>query len=428
MIKQQIQSTEMKKSFLFILLSLTLLLYSIQTFSPLRLRTDPISYFTLAISFSDNGNFLIHNQPSRFPDGYPFLISVLEKCGLANSGVLIGINIFFLLTGFFFLSNILKEHFEFSLQNNLIVCLLTSLSFSFVKYFTLPIPDFIYFGLSIFILYLLTKYRNSTFSEKLIVSIITILLLLISLEFRTIGFVLVFPMIWFWIPKGSGIYEVVRKIHIGWFIGFGFLLIGLIFFISQLTYFSEGLQIFKGNGAANYFFSLLDFRMTEFGELFINFPSTNIPHHLMIPVTGIGLVILCILLFSVIKSVRQIGIIEIYLIAYCLVILFWPYYDTRFWIPVFPFLVVYMFKYFSGYLDNSMWKRRLVSVYLSLYILLGFSGLIYTSNITFSGKRFPDNYNFDSLRPTYRYVFRNEKVDSSLIDWDAEKILRRYGK
>ena len=63
----------------------------------------------------------------------------------------------------------------------------------------------------------------------------------------------------------------------------------------------------------------------------------------------------------------------------------------------------------------KLWKKRMISVYLSLYILLGFSGLIYTSRITFSGNRFPDVYNFDRLRPTYKYVFRNEKVDCIII-------------
>jgi len=110
------------------------------------------------------------------------------------------------------------------------------------------------------------------------------------------------------------------------------------------------------------------------------------------------------------------------------VIGFWPYYDSRFWIPVFPFLIVYLINYFSNIQNISALKKRMVSVYLSLYILLGFSGLIYTSRITFSGNSFPDVYNFERLRPTCRFVFRIEKVDSSLIDWDAEMILRRYGK
>lgn len=418
----------MKKYFLFILLFLTLILYSIQIFSPLRLRTDPISYFTLAISFSDTGNFFIHDQPSRFPDGYPFLNSIMEKAGISNSGFLIGINILSLLTGFCFLFKILNEHFKFALSHNLIVCLLSSLSFSFVKYFTLPIPDFIYFGLSLLILYLLTKYEKSPVSGKLIVSVFTISLISILFEFRTVGFALVFPMIWFWIPKEIRFSDLIKKIHFVWFIGFGIFLIGLTFFISKLTYFSEGFQIFKGKGAANYFFSLLNFRMTEFGELFINFPSTNIPNQIMILVAGTGLIIISILLVSFVKSVKYLGIIEIYLISYIAVILFWPYYDTRFWIPVFPFLVAYMIKNYSNDQNTALWKKRMISGYLSLYILLGFSGLIYTSRITFSGNRFPDVYNFDRLRPTYKYVFRNEKVDSSLIDWDAEKILRRFGK
>ena len=134
------------------------------------------------------------------------------------------------------------------------------------------------------------------------------------------------------------------------------------------------------------------------------------------------------MLFVLFQSFKTIGIIEIYLIVYALVIGFWPYYDSQFWIPVFPFLIVYLINYFSNIQNISALKKRMVSVYLSLYILLGFSGLIYTSRITFSGNSFPDVYNFERLRPTCRFVFRIEKVDSSLIDWDAEKILRRYGK
>lgn len=418
----------MKKTFLFALITLTFSVYSIQIFSPLRLRTDPISYFSLAISFSDSRHFLVHDQPTRFPDGYPFLISVLEKLDLANSGFLIGINIFFLSAGLIFLYLILKQHFAFPLFNNLLVCLLSALSFSFIKYFTIPIPDFIYFGLSIFILYLLIKYRNSKITEKMIVSVVTAILFLISFKFRTVGFVLVFPMIWFWIPEEINFSEMMKKIHFLWFIGFGVILIGLIFFISQLKYFIEGFQIFHSKGILNYFATILSFRMTEFGELFLNFPSTNIPNQLMIFVSGIGLAVLIYLLFVLFQSFKTIGIIEIYLIVYALVIGFWPYYDSRFWFPVFPFLIVYLINIYSNNQNISAWKKRLVSIYLSGYMFLGFSGLIYTSRITFSGNNFPDVFNFERLRPTYRFVFRNEKVDSSLIDWDAEKILRRYGK
>jgi len=122
----------------------------------------------------------------------------------------------------------------------------------------------------------------------MIVSVVTAILFLISFKFRTVGFVLVFPMIWFWIPEEINFSEMMKKIHFSWFIGFGVTLIGFIFFISQQKYFTEGFQIFHSKGYLNYFATILSFRITEFGEMFLNFPFTNIPNQLLIFVSGVG--------------------------------------------------------------------------------------------------------------------------------------------
>ena len=78
---------------------LLVICFALQVFSPLRLNTDAISYLSMADSAAHGGGLLDNGQKTVFPPGYPALLSVLLRIGLAHSWSIVALSLVFLLAG-----------------------------------------------------------------------------------------------------------------------------------------------------------------------------------------------------------------------------------------------------------------------------------------------------------------------------------------
>jgi hypothetical protein len=75
-----------------IALAIISLAYLAQIPTPLRLITDGIDYLLQASSAIDGHGFLSHGVHSMRPPGYPALIFLLAKAGLATSWAIVALN------------------------------------------------------------------------------------------------------------------------------------------------------------------------------------------------------------------------------------------------------------------------------------------------------------------------------------------------
>jgi hypothetical protein len=109
-----------------------------QAFSPLRLNTDAVVLLSMGESAAHGHGFLNNGQKTVFPRGYPALLAVLMRTGLAHPWAIIGMNIVFLSVGLFATYSLLTRE---SIENKTVVltiCSLFLLSFVVIKHITFP--------------------------------------------------------------------------------------------------------------------------------------------------------------------------------------------------------------------------------------------------------------------------------------------------
>ena len=72
------------------------------------------------------------------------------------------------------------------------------------------------------------------------------------------------------------------------------------------------------------------YRLTELGELFVNFPMSKMPAELHLLIPCIGAFLLLLILGGLVVKRREAGPTELFLLGYMAILFAWPFYDVRF--------------------------------------------------------------------------------------------------
>jgi hypothetical protein len=185
----------------------------------------------------------------------------------------------------------------------------------------------------------------------------------------------------------------------------------------------EGLAILNHQGIVPGIRNIVLYRVHELGELTLNAPSSKLgrlsPFVWLFGTATVAGLIMC-------ARRCRFGFVEAYLTGYLMILLVWPYGDTRFWTPILPLVLAELFVATQPW-NFAGWKRRLSLAYAVIYTLLGFAALAYSTRITFSGREFPYRFGDDHLRSTYAFLY-SESQDRSKVDPSALEVLQRYGR
>lgn len=142
------------------LLLLLAICFVLQAFSPLRLNTDAIVLLSMGDSTAHGGGFLDSGQKTVFPPGYPALLAILLRLGIAHSWVLVGLNLVFLSLGLFAAYSLLIRQFFEDRALVLVICSFFLLSYVVVKHFTIPLTDVPFFCCSMCCLAVMSHTAN----------------------------------------------------------------------------------------------------------------------------------------------------------------------------------------------------------------------------------------------------------------------------
>jgi hypothetical protein len=169
---------------------------------------------------------------------------------------------------------------------------------------------------------------------------------------------------------------------------------------------------------------ILHYRLTELGELLANMPLSKLPTVVHFVMPSFGVVLLLLTLLGLATKGKRSGPTEVFLIGYLVILFAWPYYDARFWLPVIPLLVAYSVLA----IDRLRLPRVLVRTYCAVFTLLGFISIVYTTQISFAGSKFPDRYGDGNLRPTYCAAFRScrDGGEPNKADPKVLRLLQEY--
>jgi len=432
--------------------------YLAQIPTPLRLVNDGVDYLLQASSAVDGHGFLVHGARSMRPPGYPALIFVSAKAGLANSWAIVALNCLLLAIGCWAAYFVLRDSFEFSLEVAQLISLFTLLSFLMVRNVTYPLSDVCFFGVSVACLLFLISTETAPGWQRFWRLVILIPLILLCIELRTIGVVLIPPFVWAALGGAAGIKKIYPALHRHRFFALALLLVALVAVGKTLLdsrYMKFNSPIFHHRGVLGTVALDLEFETTEWGEMAVNAPLSKLPAALRLPLQVIGACALLAALIGICSAARMIfGVsrrilggsamtsaagdtahgaqparpysLLIYLLGFGAIVFAYPWFDTRLWLPVFPFLMGYALLGLRRILPPRILQPTLLA-YCTLFSLLGIAALAYSTRLTYAGPRFPDLYGDGNLRATYKFALLGEAPKNpSDLDPDSLYLLQRF--
>ena len=412
-------------------LAVVFLIYMLQAFSPLRLVGDGMDYLLQASSAADGSGFYVHGQKSMRPSGYPLLIVGLIKMGMGKPWAIVALNCFFLALGCLATYLISRKAFELKKEGASLVCLLTMLSFVIVRQAAQPLSDICFFGLSAICLLLIIQAEEHKENKWWVLGLAGVLLAF-CIEVRTIGIALVPPFLWVLFggtPTFSRIPDWTRKHRVACFgillvAGSVMILAGRQALHSRYLQFTE--PIFVNRGFARSLWANLTDHSKEWGEIILNLPVSKLPRGMAIPVQLLGL--LALLIFSVVlwQQRKKFTVVLCYISAFSAIVLAYPWFDTRLWLPVLPFIFIYLFMALKGTVNATAF-RTVIMTWCLVYALCGLAGLAYSTRLTFlSPESFAKTYGDGNLRAAYRVVYQGTAPNEKNANADAIYLLRRY--
>jgi hypothetical protein len=410
----------------YVLVSLA---YLVQCATPLRLINDGVDYLLQASSALDGHGFLLHGARSMRPPGYPALIFAISKVGLGTSWAIVALNCLMLGIGIWVTHSVLRRCLQFSGEVAHFICLMTLLSYLMVRNAGYPLSDISYFGLATPCLLILARAEEMRNVRRWGWLALALPLMFLCIEVRTIGIVLIPAFLWAAIGGRQGaesIYPILRRYRL--LVGAVLILVsvaaGNLFYHSRYMQFN--LPIFLRRGMVRSIIANVQYHTTEWGELTANAPLSKLPPALEWPMRILGACAIAMFVIGIWARRRQVNSLLLYVIGGACIVFGYPWFDTRLWLPIIPFLMGYMLV---GCRQVSFTRplRALLVAYFTYFCLLGCVALGYSTRITFAGSEFPQRFGDGNFRPTYRLALLGEKPErSAQIDADALYILRRF--
>jgi hypothetical protein len=402
-------------------------LYFVQVLTPLRLHPDTVVLLSVAESAAEGGGFLYHRRPTVFPPGYPALLALLIRLHIAHVWLMVAMNIVFLAIGLVAVRSILYPAF-FSEQSSVLnVCIFSLLSFVVIKYSTIPLTDTCFFGVAMCSLAVMNSAALRLTLRNMILSIV---LVVISLFIRRIGIALIPPLVWivFFRPE---VRLCILRLPIRMKIAATLLLASLSVAVGWIIYATSTLRdlngVLAGRGVVEFVFSIASFRLKELGEMTINLPSGVLPHAIQHLLPLVGAVTLLLLIGSIGSRRRQLTVLDVFFVSYASVLMMWPFYDPRFWLPVAPLLIAYVGLLYQKIARSGTAKyaKFVFRGHALVYSIMGILTLASSTVLSVSGSRFGDVY--PEYRSTYCAAgYCSGGFDETKVDEDGLHLLRAF--
>jgi len=408
-----------------------LLLYVANCFTPLRLTHDTIRYFQIETWMESRLHGTEGTLHDFLPLGYSGLLLILSITHLLHPFVITFINLVFLLGSIFFVWKIFGT--MISKANLLIAVLLSWLS---IKFVITPLSEMQFLFFSTGTLYFYTRYRKE---NRIVLLFVSFLFFLMALFTRSIAIALIIAFLLNLLieSKNRISKQIVKSKKIAAVIVVG--LIAFIYFFRELritAYANYFLNPVRRFGPAILMQNVLH-HLSDWAELFVNAPSSKISFlsaGLRLTVFAIiGLIFLAATIYILLKKNNGIPpIIKCYVIIYMIIVLTWPYYESRFWLPVMPFAIGALLQI---KMDRTTLRGKLIVFVKYSYILAGVFALSYYTYTSFNKKalaekqdagiwksayeiHFSGTNSKDTLRPKERGALQVlNRVDRPLFNW-----------
>jgi len=374
-------------------------------FTPLRLITDGIRYLNILEYFKSGLGENSAAANEVLPHGYPWLLFLFDKMPLPFPMVITAVNISCVLLACYLLTKLLPVDSKFAFYS------LVLLSFINIKHFTMPISDQVFTLLLVASIYLWSKFC----SGQRYYIIAALVLTAAAIFVRTAGIAIV-PGIIIYFIYNNRVKLAGRKILIG---GITIILLAAIAVFAiklsvleaKIGYLNQ-LNLGAMIKTPSSIIGRLQLHFKELGEMVLNMPYSKLAGNIKLGrfdtaeylLVVLGAITLYIAVRAVVK-LKLMGTLAFWVfLVYLVMIFLWPFYDTRFLIPVIPVFIYLLYVYFVKFTKS----RFLKTIPLLIYILFGFLSLAYSDAISLNKTFFLKHYGADpALTEKYRIHFEN---------------------
>jgi hypothetical protein len=405
--------------------------YGLNLLSPLRLNTDALVLLSMALSAAAGHGYLVDAHSAVYPQGYPWMVSLLVAQGWASPASLMLLNLCWLGLGIFSVVQLFRDAFGVSRIVSVLLCALVLLNWIVIKHAALPLTDVPFFGAAMLALMLCERGRIAGSDlQAVAIFLCAWLVVLAAIAIRRPGIALLPPLIWAiatrqkWLKQYafSGIWQrIVASLVL---VSIAFITVAWIYAMSTLHDYSVPRSV---TGITDLVLSTSSYRLVEIGEIMLNVPSAKLPVSIKPLITLVGFAGLSVAIFGAILQ-RRLGTIEVFCLCYMGILILWPFMDSRFLIPVLPFLIGYGFLVAANTGARvGHWKPHLAALAMTPYLFAGGAALAYNARLSTSAGAFPNLYGDGNLRPTYCYYLGSCPAgDPQKIDQKALRILQAF--
>jgi hypothetical protein len=261
-----------------------------------------------------------------------------------------------------------------------------------------------------------------------------VVLVLISISIRKIGITLIPALLWMVVARPEARRHVMR-LSFPMKIAGGFLepvvtgIAAWLFLATSMTrsfaMIDTSSAVIAGRAPIDAVSTIVTYRLREFGEIAINLPFPALPQWMRHLLPFAGPTAFTLVLGGLVSRRRQFGVVDIFFISYAAVMLVWPYYDPRFWLPVIPFLIAYI-GLSARYCVQKGISAHVFKAWALGFAIVGVPVLISSRMVSFAAASMGDRYYTDRYRATYCAAGYCERGSDSTqaVDPDALQLLR----
>ena len=172
---------------------------------------------------------------------------------------------------------------------------------------------------------------------------------------------------------------------------------------------------------------VLRYRTEELGELAVNFPLTRISGNISWFLIIIGSIVFMCIIRGIWLRRKDYGVVDYFFITFMGLLLFWPYQDARFWLPIVPLGMCFIARGIGG-IGKANFLKRAITVYLVMFVVLGLGVFAHTTRVSFSGSNYPNLLNNKLYYNEYRIaISENNPEMIAKADQYALHVLEKYG-
>jgi hypothetical protein len=400
------------------------LIYLIQAATPLRLDDDAVDYLRTAAAMTDG--IAIPTLP--IPSGYPLMLSLLERGGLATSAGFVVVNCIFVFIGLYSVWRLR----QYGVRSRQFAIVATLLAIPVIRSVTIALPDAVFFGISLLAVLCLSSAVEDRGLKRAALLIVAGALTIIAISLRYAGIALIPALAWSFFQR-PGAHDQTTRERSGRVFELAIFALLAIFFVTIgatsrvfSTYVGQAREFYAAGPLA---YRLLDRTMVvvrSLGEVLVNLPFSRLKKWgSMFVAAGILLGMVAILLA---RKRTPMTPARVYLIGYLLLLIIWPLPAPRLWMPIIPLIFAEAAEGFMR-APRPRWMLVAAGTYGLWLALTGIAALGYTTRISLSGDRFTQLYgNSGGMGdPTIKEGHRSwPRVQ--FYNAEARRLLARYGR